>query len=202
MNSPPSHHSLSGSLPEAGLSRGRAFLLFYGLVLMFLGLDQISKLLVLAYLPFGIPQPVLGNWFYFTQVHNIGAAFSILEGQKLWLSLIAGAVSIWILRYAHSLSRRHPLQLAALACILAGALGNLTDRLRLGYVVDFLDLHAGGRNIWPIFNVADMCINLGVGLLLLYFWRYEPKLNEGMLEEPSKEERSIISSSEASIKEI
>ena len=63
-------------------------------------------------------------------------------------------------------------------------------RLRIGHVVDFLDLHSGGRNIWPIFNVADICINIGVVLLILYFWRYpEPK-----------EERSLPTP-EASIKQ-
>lgn len=150
--------------------------LVYGLAACLFSLDQLSKWLVIEHLPFGQPRAVIEPWLYFTHVHNIGAAFSLLEGQKLWLSAIALGVAGWIVWYERRLQVRHPMHLAALACILAGALGNLCDRLRIGHVVDFVDLHSGGRNIWPIFNVADICINIGVVLLILYFWRYpEPK---------------------------
>ncbi|MEZ0370127.1 MAG: signal peptidase II [Candidatus Sericytochromatia bacterium] len=178
----------------------------YGLTALLLGLDQLSKSLILASLAYGSSRPLLAPWLYLTHVHNIGAAFSIFEGQKLWLSGIALAVSIWIVVYERRLQQRHPLQLAALACILAGSLGNLTDRLRLGHVIDFLDLHGGGRNIWPIFNVADICINFGVGLLVLYFWRHPESRSDGPEPGPehlseSKEERSLTPVSEASITE-
>lgn len=151
-------------------------LLVYGLATCLFSLDQLSKWLVIEHLPFGQPRAVIEPWLYFTHVHNIGAAFSLLEGQKFALSAIALGVAGWIVWHERRLQVRHPMHLAALACILAGALGNLSDRLRLGHVVDFLDLHNAQGNIWPIFNVADICINVGVALLIFYFWRYpEPK---------------------------
>lgn len=174
----------------------------YGLAALLFGLDQLSKHLVVTYLPFRGSVPALAPWLYFTHVRNIGAAFSIFEGQKFLLSLIALAVIGWLLVFERRLRNRHPLMLGALACILAGAAGNLCDRLRLGYVVDFLDLHARGGNIWPIFNVADICINLGVGLLLLYFWRYDNAGPAPAGPRPGnlKEERSLAAA-EASITE-
>lgn len=148
----------------------------YLLALVLIGLDQWSKLQVVKHLQFGQSVPAFEPWLYWTYVRNTGAAFSMLSGQKWLLSLIALAVSGWIVVYARGLQEKSWLQLSALACILAGALGNVIDRLRLGYVVDFMDLHYAGRNIWPIFNVADICINLGVGLLILYFLTHpEPK---------------------------
>jgi signal peptidase II len=162
-------------------SDSQGTLIVYGLAALLFGLDQLSKALVLSHLSFRVPYPVLEPWLYFTHVYNIGAAFSMFEGQKFLLSGIALAVAGWIIWHERRLQERHPLHLAALGCILAGALGNVADRLRLGHVVDFIDIHNAGGNIWPIFNVADMCINLGVGLLVLYFWRYPE----------SKEERSL-----------
>ena len=159
-------------------SSGRAALLVYGLVLVLLAADQLTKWWTVQYLPFAVPQPAIEPWLYFTHVHNDGAAFSFMRGQRWPLSLIALGVATWIIVYERRLTQRHPLQLTGLACILSGALGNVIDRIRLGYVIDFLDLHSGGRNIWPIFNVADICINLGVGLLILYFWLYPETSDE------------------------
>jgi len=170
------------------LNPWRAALLCYGLALLLLAVDQISKAWIYQQLPFGNPQPIFEPWLYFTHVHNDGAAFSIMRGKKWLLSLIALAVAIWVVQYERRLKIRHPLHLMGLACILAGALGNMVDRFRLGFVVDFLDLHYAGRNIWPIFNVADICINLGVGLLIFYFWRYP----EPASQEPNKEEEGIL----------
>lgn len=176
------------------LKSWQAALLCYGLALFLLGLDQASKWWVYHDLPFGIPQPAFEPWLYFTHVHNDGAAFSMLRGKKWILSLIALGVSLWVVQYERRLKFRHPIHLAGLACILAGALGNVIDRLRLGFVVDFLDLHHAGRNIWPIFNVADICINLGVGLLIFYFWRIpEPTQAEAHKEEESIAEDASVS---------
>ena len=139
---------------------------------LLLALDQWTKFWVVENLTLGAPVPVVEPFLFYRYVTNDGAAFSILRGQKWILSLIAGGVSCWILFYASRLKQRQPMHIFALAAILAGALGNLIDRLRLGYVVDFVDLHYKGGNIWPIFNVADICINLGVALLILYFLLY------------------------------
>ncbi len=159
-----------------------SLLVMYLCAAILLGLDQWSKFWVVENLAFGQSVPALEPWLFFTYVRNTGAAFSILTGQKWLLSLIAIGVSLWLVFYAHSLKQRQLVHLLSLAAILAGALGNLTDRLRLGYVVDFFDLHHAGRNIWPIFNVADICINLGVALLILYFLLY-PEEEEAAAEE-------------------
>lgn len=176
------------------LSSWQAALLCYGLALFLIALDQGSKWWVYQELPFGVPQPVFEPWLYFTHVHNDGAAFSILRGKKWVLSLIALGVAFWVVRYERQLTFRHPIHLTGLACILAGALGNVSDRFRLGFVVDFLDLHYAGRNIWPIFNVADMCINLGVGLLIFYFWRFPENTPQ-----ESNKEGAVIAEDAASI---
>lgn len=165
------------------LSSRQSALLVYSLMLVLLILDQVTKLWTVQNLPFAIPQPAIEPWLYFTHVHNDGAAFSFMRGQRWPLSLIALGVAAWIVVYERRLKHRHPLHLVGLACILSGALGNVMDRIRLGYVIDFLDLHYGGRNIWPIFNVADICINIGVALLILYFWFHPDNQSDKQAEE-------------------
>lgn len=161
------------SLPQSAINKPQASLwILYLFAFVLLCLDQWSKYWVVNHLVFGKPVPVFEPLVYYRYVINEGAAFSILTGQKWVLSAIAAGVCLWIMYYANSLKQRRTIHLLALAAIFAGALGNLLDRLRLGHVVDFIDLHYNGGNIWPIFNVADMCINLGVALLILYFLLY------------------------------
>ena len=100
--------------------------------------------------------------------HNTGAAFSFLAGAGGWqrwfftvVAIVISVVLVVMLRRRH----RDWLVPLALALVLGGALGNLWDRLALGYVVDFIQLHAGGY-YWPAFNVADSAITVGVALLL------------------------------------
>jgi signal peptidase II len=104
------------------------------------------------------------------RAHNTGAAFSFLRdagGWQRWLfSVLALAVSVALLQWLRRLPRRANLLASALACILAGALGNLLDRLRLGYVIDFIQVH-WREHYFPAFNVADSAITIGAGLLLL-----------------------------------
>lgn len=107
-------------------------------------------------------------FFNLVLAHNTGAAFSFLAGaggwQRWFFTAIAVAISagILIVLRGHAGNR---LFAAALALVLGGALGNLHDRVSLGYVVDFVQLHAAGY-YWPAFNVADSAICVGVGLLL------------------------------------
>jgi signal peptidase II len=96
----------------------------------------------------------------FQLVFNTGAAYGLFLNQRVFLSIVAGLVivgAIWFQRYFnHSIFSR-----LGICFVLAGAWGNWIDRLRLGYVVDFINIH-----IFPVFNVADMCIDLGLALLL------------------------------------
>lgn len=182
------------------LSHRNSVALFYLLALVLLGLDQATKLWVMDTLPFGQPNPAIEPWLYFTHVHNDGAAFSILRGQKWILSAIALGVSAWIAVHHWRLPAPSRAQVAGLAFVWAGAVGNVIDRLRLGYVIDFLDLHWQGRNIWPIFNVADICINIGVALLILYFWTHPEEQTDAQDSkvEPTQEEEEAQTLSDAS----
>ncbi len=106
-----------------------------------------------------------------TRLHNTGAAFSILAGASGWQRWffigLALAVSIGIVYWLRNLPRGSAAYLpAALALVMGGALGNVIDRVWHGYVVDFLHFHWGGA-YFPAFNVADSCITIGAGLLIL-----------------------------------
>jgi signal peptidase II len=108
------------------------------------------------------------SFFNLVLVHNTGAAFSFLAGAGGWQRWFFAVVSIVISAVIVVMLRRHAhnrLLAGALAMVLGGALGNLHDRLRFGYVVDFIQVHAGGY-YWPAFNAADSAITLGVALLL------------------------------------
>jgi signal peptidase II len=112
---------------------------------------------------------VINDFLSLSHVHNYGAAFSFLADQSGWqryflsgFSLVASvAIIIWMRR----IDAGRLLKLFALSILLAGAIGNLIDRLLLGFVIDFIDLHYQGF-YWPVFNVADVLISLGVVLLI------------------------------------
>ena len=132
-------------------------------------LDVYTKHLVQQSFQYGEHFPVT-SFFDLVRFHNEGAAFSFLAGQGGWqrlffsgIALVASVVMVYLIR-KHS---THTLFCFALALVLGGALGNLYDRLTLGYVVDFLLFHYHGyQYYWPAFNVADSAITLGVILLL------------------------------------
>jgi signal peptidase II len=139
-------------------------------------LDQLSKAWITAHFAFGETLKVF-SLFDLVLAHNTGAAFSFLNdagGMQRWLfSIIAIAASGWIIW----LLRRHSAQLlfaAALSMILGGALGNLIDRLRYGYVVDFLSFH-WNDHYFPAFNLADSAITCGAFLLILDSLKKEKK---------------------------
>lgn len=132
--------------------------------------DQWTKGLVEARFVLGESLPV---WFWFdlTRLHNAGAAFSFLAGQDGWqigfLSVLAVVVSVALVIWLRSLDARRDVVLcAALALVLAGAIGNVIDRIEHGYVVDFIHVHWQGA-YFPAFNVADSAITVGAALLLL-----------------------------------
>lgn len=140
---------------------------YLGLSGIVIALDLLTKHWVQSVLTDGEQRP-LTSFFNLVLFHNDGAAFSFLAGAGGWqriffsaVSIIASAVIIYLLR-KHS---NQKLFCLGLALILGGALGNLYDRLTLGYVVDFLYFHYQGY-YWPAFNVADSAISCGVALLL------------------------------------
>lgn len=132
-------------------------------------LDQATKLAAEAWLVPYRPLDLL-PFINLTLAYNPGAAFSLLADQPGWqrwfFSALALAVSGYIVWWLRTLAAAERMQGLALGLVLGGALGNLADRLRLGMVVDFVDLHYAGWH-WPAFNVADAGITVGVALLLL-----------------------------------
>lgn len=143
---------------------------FFAIALATLGLDQGFKYWVVSNIGLYESIPLIPNLFALTYVRNIGAAFSAFSGHVGPLALIAAAVSIAIVVYMVRLKERTGLHIASLGLLLGGTVGNLADRIRLGYVVDMFDLQWNGQNIFPIFNIADIAIDVGVGLLLLLFY--------------------------------
>lgn len=116
------------------------------------------------------------SWMNFKLGYNSGAAFSFLAGEAGWqrwfFAAFAVAIGAW-LTYEITCKKHHPLTYLAYASILGGALGNLYDRIVHGHVIDFIHWHYQGYS-WPIFNIADVGICIGVGLLILT-WLIESK---------------------------
>ena len=130
--------------------------------------DRLTKLAVLAQLVPGEAVRVT-DFFNLVLVFNKGAAFSFLAGAQGWQTWFFAAIAVITTVVISVLLLREPGKLlfcAGLALILGGALGNLWDRLTLGHVVDFLDVHAAGWH-FPAFNVADSAITVGAGILIL-----------------------------------
>ncbi len=129
------------------------------IVFTILSLDQLTKFLVNKSLGLNHSLPVISGIFSITLVHNRGAAFGIFKNQfNLFIFISVTAVC---LIYSILKDNKHNNSYAySLSLILAGALGNLIDRISLGYVVDFLDFH-----IWPVFNLADSAITIGAVFL-------------------------------------
>lgn len=129
-------------------------------------LDQITKLAIEARFPyptFGPPghHAVIPGFFNLVHVGNTGAAWSMFSGSGIWLGLLAIATLTAIYFWRHSLGLRHGIAQLCFGGLVGGTIGNLTDRVRVGHVVDFLDFHFGSY-IYPTFNIADMGIVCGV----------------------------------------
>ena len=141
---------------------------WYALALLLVLLDQLTKYCVSVSFDYGEARAVTG-FFNLVLTHNKGAAFSFLAAASGWqrgffigIALVA-VVVISVLLARHAGER---LFCASLALILGGAIGNVIDRIALGYVVDFLDFYVAGWH-WPAFNLADSAITVGAALLIV-----------------------------------
>jgi len=146
-----------------------------------LGLDVVSKMLVLRLMPLGTQVPVVPGFFNLVHVHNQGAAFGLLAGLPVSFTrlffIITNGLVLSVVGYFWWRQPPDGWQAGlGYSLIMAGALGNLVDRVRLGLVVDFLDFH-WGRYHWPAFNVADSLVCLGAGLLVYVILREEKTCN-------------------------
>jgi len=151
---------------------------YIALILGLAVIDQVSKAVVAGAVGLYRVIPVIPGFFNITRVHNSGAIFGILSSSgKLPVFLLLTGTSLFALGFVVYYFIKTPasdgLTKIALSLILAGALGNLTDRVLRGFVIDFLDFHIG-RHHWPFFNVADSCITIGALLLVVIFLRRKP----------------------------
>lgn len=155
---------------------------FFAVILAVVCFDQATKLWIMRHFTLYESREVIAGLFNLTYLTNNGAAFGILAGQPaLWRQVFfittasIALVCIWIAQRSFGLrSRIYSLSLALIA---GGAIGNLIDRIRFGFVVDFLDVYVGQHH-WPAFNVADSAITVGVTLFIvnnLLFDRQPPE---------------------------
>jgi signal peptidase II len=140
---------------------------FYVIVALVIVVDQLTKAWVVADFQPEMSMPLIPGFFNLTYVQNTGIAFGMMKGQGLLVGLFVLALAMGAIYYTRGLnwSGWEPNVIGAFLC--GGALGNLLDRSRLGYVVDFFDVHLGPHH-WPVFNVADSLICIAVGWIV---WR-------------------------------
>lgn len=131
--------------------------------ILFLIADQAVKHLVRTTMVEGQSIPVIENIFHITYIENPGAAFGILANQRM-LFLILTALIVGVMVYLYfSLHNKKSLTAISLGIVVSGAIGNFIDRFMQGTVTDFLDFR-----IWPIFNIADICICVGLALICYF----------------------------------
>lgn len=140
--------------------------LFVAMLLCTAGFDQGSKQWARSELTVASPRPVIDGFWDWELAYNDGAAFSQLRGSQIVLSLIALGALVLLGVMAARTRPEQRLKRIALAMIAGGAIGNLIDRVRDGAVTDFIQWKVG-HHTWPIFNVADAALLVGVGLLLI-----------------------------------
>jgi signal peptidase II len=153
-------------MPRSNLPQVKWNVIFAAIAFLIVAGDQLSKLWILSHLALNQSVPLTGL-FRLTYVQNTGAAFSIFYGKTELLTIVSIIGVILLLIYVFLVYRRFPyldtrINKICMALILGGTLGNLVDRLRLGHVTDFVDIGP-----WPIFNVADSSLVVGVIVLAL-----------------------------------
>lgn len=140
-----------------------------GLALVLLALDQLSKTYVVTHFTLGVPAPFLGPLASLTLTHNRTTAMGLAPLEGWPLAVLSGVLVVAIAALGPRLVRGCTPARWGVWVLLGGALGNLADRVRLGYVVDFIDFH-----FWPVFNIADIAVVCGAALIVLGLARHRP----------------------------
>jgi len=151
----------------------RRLALVAGIAVFVFALDRITKMWVEQSIPLHEGRQVVGDYVRIVHTQNTGAAFGLLPERTTLLSILSVLAVIAIVYYYRQLANSSPLVTATLGMQLGGAFGNLLDRVRQGYVVDFVDVGIpGGVRFWA-FNVADSSIVVGILLVTLLLWQEE-----------------------------
>ncbi|MRG85472.1 lipoprotein signal peptidase [Salinibacillus xinjiangensis] len=140
---------------------------YYLVAIVIIGIDQWTKWMVDKKMELYESIPVIENFFYITSHRNKGAAWGILQGQMWFFYIITTVVVVFVIYYLQKHGKDHALLGWSLSLILAGAIGNFIDRLFRQEVVDFFDVIIFGYD-YPIFNIADSSLVIGVILMLIY----------------------------------
>lgn len=141
---------------------------FYILALAIVAVDQAIKYAVHASMRLGQSVPLLGDVLKLTYVRNTGAAFSLFIGFSPYLAMVGALVVLAVVYFHYRVPANRLILQTGMAFILGGSLGNLIDRVWRGYVIDYLDI-----TIWPVFNFADIMINVGVILIAFKIFQEE-----------------------------
>jgi signal peptidase II len=159
---------------------GKKYMILLAVTLFVAAFDQYTKMLVHSSFDLGESIRIINNFFNLTYVRNTGAAFGIFGTahetfrQVFFLSIPPIAVGL-ILYFLYSVPETDKLEIYALSIISGGAIGNYIDRIRFGYVIDFLDFHIANKYTWPAFNVADSAIVIGVVILTILMFQKKPE---------------------------
>ena len=148
------------------LLKNKKILIISSTAFLIVFFDQLTKFFIVKHFKVSQSLPILNNIFHLTFVKNTGAGFGILKGFNSFLILISLAVIGIIFYYYRQIKQNQILLQIIAAFVLGGTIGNLIDRINLGYVIDFLDFR-----IWPVFNIADSFVTIGIIGLVIYFWR-------------------------------
>ncbi len=151
---------------------------YFLFILVLMAVDQATKYVISRTVDLFESRAVIPGFFNITRIHNKGAifgAFNQSNDRAVFIALTAASLMAFglVVFYFFKTPAPDRLMKISLSLIMAGALGNLADRLLRGYVIDFLDVYIG-KSHWPFFNVADSCISVGAVLMLLIFFRRKP----------------------------
>ncbi|MGM9925300.1 MAG: signal peptidase II [Bacillus sp. (in: firmicutes)] len=152
-------------------------MIYYLLALIIIALDQITKIFVVKNMELGESIPVIENFIYITSHRNPGAAWGILAGQMWFFYIITIVVVAALVYYIQKAAKTHIILGISLGLMLGGAIGNFIDRVFRQEVVDFVDTIIFGYD-FPIFNVADSALTVGVAMLMVYMLFEEKLLKE------------------------
>ena len=146
------------------MKKGKSLFIFLAALLVVI-FDQLTKLFVASRFSLGESVPVIKGIFSIAYLANQGAGFGILQGQR-WFFIFFALMVIGAILYLYDKIPANKYVQLGVGLILGGAIGNLIDRIRLSYVIDFLDFR-----FWPAFNIADSAVSVGAVILIIYFWK-------------------------------